>query len=366
MGRNIRRNDRARVRRRAGALLLAAAAIVALPGTSDAWSAPGGNGGAGDGRGALLTGDPRLDFFGAGLRGPAAGTASGLVAGPVRGAVSAGDSRGGGVFPAAASFQDAEGEGAAGMKSPWLAAVLSLAVPGAGEIYAGEYLKGGLFFAAEAAMWGIAWKFDGEGDDLTDQYKAYANVHYSVTRYVDWTLGRLGSLNPELTTSADEYRDRIYPDDSPPCDPPFSCVDWVELNAMERDIAAGRLNGYTHTLPYYGEQQYYELIGKYEQFSRGWDDAGSYQPERENDVPIRNTSLRFREYSQMRARANDKYDVASTFVSLAVVNHVLSAIDAFWSVSKLNRSLQASVRVRMQRSPAGSAPVTTASVRYTF
>ena len=135
---------------------------------------------------------------------------------------------------------------------------------------------------------------------------------------------------------------------------------------MERDIADGVLNGYTHTLPYYGEQQYYELIGKYEQFSRGWDDSGDRNPELENNVPIRSTSNRFYEYAQMRARANDQYDIASTFVSLAVVNHVLSAIDAYWSVTRFNKSLHAAIRVNMAMSPAGAVPVTTANFRYDF
>ncbi|HLF14424.1 MAG TPA: hypothetical protein VI932_06005 [Bacteroidota bacterium] len=289
-----------------------------------------------------LTGNPRVDFFGAGAAGPLA------------------------VKHGNPLFMQDEGSSPAGGKSPWLAAVLSLAVPGAGEVYAGSYFKGAAFFAAEAVMWGFAWSYDTQGDDLTDEYKRYANDYWSATRYVDWTLNHLGSLNPDLTTSSDEYRDLVYPDEQSPCDPPFSCVDWQELNDMERDIASGRLNGYTHGLPYYGEQQYYELIGKYEQFSRGWDDSGVLNPELENNVPIRSTSERFFEYAKMRARANDKYDVASTFVSLAVVNHVLSAMDAFWSVTRLNKSLHAGVRIKMQKSPFGSVPVTTASFRYDF
>src|SRR3990172_8267751 len=194
-----------------------------------------------------------------------------------------------------------------GEKSPWLAAALSLAVPGTGEVYSGDYLKGALFFAAEATMWVFAFSYDKKGDDQTEAYKRYADEHWSAVRYIDWTAAHLGFLNPDLTIPADEYLALIYPDNSQ-CDPPYSCVDWAELNQMERDIASGRLNGYTHTLPYYGEQQYYELIGKYEQFSRGWDDSGDLNPDLENNVPIRNTSNRFNIYSDMRAEANRQYD----------------------------------------------------------
>jgi len=291
-----------------------------------------------DGR---ITGDARTDFFGIGAAGPLAA-----------------DHR--------PSFllQETGAATVPGEKSPWLAAVLSLALPGAGEVYAGSYLKGALFFAAEATMWGFAYAYDKKGDDQTEAYQSYANEHWSAVRYIDWTTQHIGFLNPNLTTSADDYRVLIFPDEEM-CDPPFSCVDWAELNAMERDIAVVG-NGYTHVLPYYGEQQYYELIGKYEQFSRGWDDSGDLNPERENDVPIRNTSNRYNIYSDMRAEANSQYDVASTFVNIAVVNHVLSAIDAFWSVSRLNKSLHAEVRMKLRAAPGGPVPVTTADFRFDF
>jgi hypothetical protein len=298
--------------------------------------------GAGERPSAPLTGNARLDLFGAAASGP-------LAAGS----------------PAPILFQEQAAGDAAGEKSTWLAAGLSLLVPGAGEVYAGSYIKGAAFFAAEVALWGFAYSYDQEGDQLTQEYHDYANAHWSATRYADWTLANLGNLNNQLTMSAEEYAALIYPDEGPPCDPPFSCIDWKELNDMERDIANGALNGYTHTLPYYGEQQYYELIGKYEQFSRGWDDSPLTDPPGTVN-PIRSTSERFYEYSQMRARANDQYDVASTFVSLAVVNHILSAIDAYWSVTRFNKALHASVRVNLEASPYGRIPVTTASFRYDF
>jgi len=291
--------------------------------------------------GRLLTGNPHTDFFGIGTAGPLA------VAGRPA------------MLP-----QDYSQAVPPSEKSPWLAAVLSLALPGAGEAYAGSYLKGALFFAAEATMWAFAYSYDKKGDDQTAAYKNYANEHWSAVRYIDWTASHLGFLNPNLTKSADDYLLLIYPDEEM-CDPPFSCVDWAELNNMERDIAVAG-NGYTHALPYYGEQQYYELIGKYEQFSRGWDDSGDLHPELDNDVPIRNTSNRYNIYSDMRAEANNQYDIATTFVNIAVVNHVLSAIDAFWTVTRLNKSLHAEVRMKLQGSPVGPVPVTTANFRLDF
>ena len=253
-------------------------------------------------------------------------------------------------------------------KSPWIAGALSLVVPGAGEVYTKNYLKGAIFFAAEAASWIVAYSYDKKGDDQTDVFKRFADEHWSADRYTSWTLDHIGALNPTIQTSPAEYRDRIYlyePDPDAPCGPPFDCIDWAELNAMERDIASGGGNGYTHSLPYYAEQQYYELIGKYEQFSRGWDDSDPASAV-ENNVPIRSTSARFFEYAKMRAQANNHYDVASTFVSVAVINHILSAADAYWSATRYNKALHAELRMKMQRTLYGYVPMTQAKFQYDF
>jgi hypothetical protein len=69
----------------------------------------------------------------------------------------------------------------------------------------------------------------------------------------------------------------------------------------------------------------------------------------------------------MRAATNDKYTTASTFVSLALVNRVLSAVDAYWSVTKYNSALRAEVRMRMMKGYAGNpVAVPTARVTWTF
>lgn len=256
-------------------------------------------------------------------------------------------------------------------KSPWIAALMSLAVPGAGEFYTENYLKAGLFFAAEVTFWTIVYNYNRKGDHQTQLYKDYANRHWSAVRYTNWVLDHLNHLNPTNPNlrTREEYSDLIYGDNIPPtpqeCSPPFHCINWAALNAMERDIANGYTNGFTHTLPSYGEQQYYELIGKYDQFSRGWDDSDP-QHQLENEIPIRSTSKRFYEYARMRAKANEFYDVASTWVNVAIVNHVLSAIDAFWSAKQYNKTLHAHMRTRIIPTQLGMIPVPELNVRYDF
>lgn len=262
-----------------------------------------------------------------------------------------------------------------GKKSPWLAGALSLVVPGAGEIYSENYVMGGVFFAIEAASWITAIVYDNKGNKQTNIFQDYANAHWNAVRYTNWTLDNIGHLNPYVTTPTPSLTPREYyhysiygkadpvnPDDQAP---PFGCINWMYLNQMERAIAEGQQNGYTHTLPPYGDQQYYELIGKYDQFSRGWDDSDPTS-DLESEIPIKSTSKKFYEYALMRAKANDYYDVASAFVSVAIVNHIVSALDAFWSATRYNNRLHAEINMKIQPTPFGSVPVTEAKIKYSF
>ncbi|MBI1804021.1 MAG: hypothetical protein HY033_07995 [Ignavibacteriae bacterium] len=263
-------------------------------------------------------------------------------------------------------------------KSPWLAGTLSLAVPGAGEVYSKSYIKAALFAAIEATSWIVAYNYNKKGDRQTYDYHDYANTHWKASKYVNWTLENIDVLNPNLrpdpgyTSVQEEYGERIYPDGydrgAPPSyDPPFREMNWGAMNAMEDAIRQFPDNGYSHQLPSWGEQQYYELIGKYSQFRSGWDDDGLPDRIDESSLPIAlPASGHMIEYRNMRAQANDYYDVASTFVSVAVINHLVSAIDAFWSATRFNKSLHAEVRMRVQPTRFGVAPLTEAKISYTF
>jgi hypothetical protein len=66
------------------------------------------------------------------------------------------------------------GSAAVNKKSPGLAAIYSLLLPGMGELYAGSYSSGKYFTAAEGALWGIFIGMDTYSNWLTNNYKAYA------------------------------------------------------------------------------------------------------------------------------------------------------------------------------------------------
>ena len=207
-------------------------------------------------------------------------------------------------------------------KSPFVAAGLSLAIPGAGEFYTERYWEAAAFLAADVAAWVLAYSYDKKGDRKTDFFQNYANEHWSPVRYAEWTRDNASQINPNVTG---QYA-VINADNS---------VNWSELNRLERDLG----KWYSHTLPPYGEQQYYELIGKYQQFYQGWDDGDPNLLTYESITQRLGSGYsNFTYYSGERGKANSYYNTASTWVTVAIVNHVVSAAYAALSAGWYNKA----------------------------
>jgi hypothetical protein len=237
-------------------------------------------------------------------------------------------------------------------KSPWLAAAMSLLVPGAGEIYAESYTKGGIFLGVEVASWIVAGVYNSKGNKQTEWFKNYANEHYSPVRYAEWVWRNIGSLAPGLDTT--QYNLYYRPPTSSE-KPPFDCLSWIELNSLEGEVAS-----FTHRLPLYGEQQYFELIGKYKQFSKGWDTEDQYEPD--HLTP----SDQFYYYGVEFNKADKYYKISDMFISVIIVNHIVSAFDAYLTASRYNNALHADVQLKMQPTIYGVVPTAEAHITYTF
>lgn len=202
------------------------------------------------------------------------------------------------------------GNAAASRKKPALAAALSAAVPGAGEIYAGSWIKAAAFLAIEAAAWVGYSHYTSEGDRMRIQFRAYADQYWN---YEKWES---------------EY--------NPNTDPG------------------------SHGLPMEGNrviktQQYYEMIGKYDQFMMGWQDWVRGGP----DVTERRNA-----YETMRHDHNHQLINASRCTMVVLTNHLLSTVDAAWTVHRRNTKVRAAMgmEVRMARNEA--VPVLSLSVAW--
>jgi hypothetical protein len=214
--------------------------------------------------------------------------------------------------------------------SPLWAGLFSAVIPGAGQFYTRNYLKGSLFLGAEVLLWVLYTTYEKKGDDKTNFFQNYADENWSVVRYAAWINANFGqaiainNADPNLLS--------------------WERVHWDELNTVEEAIAGDltiQPTGFTHKLAPHGDQQYYEMIGKYSQFGGGWGDASWFT---KADVlannGIGNVSPQFLAYSKMRGDANDFYNIASTVSYVVVANHVLSALEAAWNASKLNHRIK--------------------------
>lgn len=212
------------------------------------------------------------------------------------------------------------------LKSPVLGAILSAVVPGAGEFYAKSYIKSAIFLAVEAGLWVAYATFQNKGSDQTTSYQNYADQHWSALRYATWLKNQSfpGSGSIDLNSDPATLRRQI--------------------NSCEEQ------SGFSHTLPVYGEQQYYEVIGKYRTYTCGWDQAGSDITKNNYETYPILTQVNF--YMDERQKANTYYDRGTTTMMVVILNHIASAVDGVISVNSFNNKL--SVQGNVSFSPVYS------------
>ena len=179
-------------------------------------------------------------------------------------------------------------------KRPGLALLLSAVVPGAGQLYTGSGLvrlgspvRAAIYFGLEAGGW-FGWNsMRTEGKDLEEEYKTLADQYWD---YAEW-VGPCGK--PEGTH---EIKTR-------------ELVDGQKVPIKD--------------------DNYYENIGKYDQFACGWVVEGKRM-----------------KYLDLRHDSNTSFKRARNFGTVVMFNHILSAFDAVWSAKRVNdRAMAASLRI---------------------
>lgn len=211
-------------------------------------------------------------------------------------------------------------------KSPVLAGVLSGILPGAGEIYAGSYLKGAIFLGVEAGIWALNIINNKKGDTQTEEYQNYANSNWDVYKYAAWLKNNNFSGSEGIDLNSDKETLRL------------------QINQVESQ-------NFSHTLPQYGAQQYYEVIGKYQNFVAGWSSADASSINGDPNSPNFYFNIKLTQvgdYMQTRQDASDYYQFADKMISVAILNRVLSIADAIWTVSVFNSDLQVRTNARMK------------------
>jgi hypothetical protein len=197
-------------------------------------------------------------------------------------------------------------------KSPRKAFFLSVLFPGAGELYAGAKVRAAVFFALEVAGLGAYLSWNGEGNDIEDEFRSRADSSWVPGDYLAWrnsTISRNSSITHALPCSTDIVENSSVGGGGLPVSQLLKGCGGTEV------------------------QQYYELIGKYDQFVAGWKDLEQIEsgsptlPTQVDSVEKYQSETRF-DYEVQRDDSNRYLKRASSVTGLLLVNHVISAIDA--------------------------------------
>lgn len=249
--------------------------------------------------------------------------------------------------------------GGDGARSIPLALGLSAVVPGLGQAYNGQWIKAAAALVLEGVIVVAYRNARRDGLDGEAAYQAYAHSYWSPVQYGSW-LNAYADFLGVTATPVDV--DGIAVDFADPAS--WSAAERAAARAFFDQIRAVEGHVYhpetgasfSHKLPYFGEQQYYELIGKYFQFAPGWVDYPTWVTEDGYTVAIDpehtgpgggkpNVSPRFWEYDGMMESANNLLRRASRLTAAIVVNHLAAAIDAAVAAKLHNDRLETRVSV---------------------
>jgi hypothetical protein len=194
---------------------------------------------------------------------------------------------------AGAAYEEEGGPGA-------LPIMMSLILPGAGEVYLG-HKRGFAFMALDVFLWTRVKSHHDEGHDLREEYLAYADRHWSEDRLDDAFNDIDNPSAPGL-----EYFPTVTRKEDLPL--------WV---SKEDDF-----------------REYYENLGKWDQFVFGWDDFTDphsiYPDLPEGDIAnlrLPGVSDHRSVYRQMRVDANDQFTKRDRILYFNVLLRLASALD---------------------------------------
>jgi hypothetical protein len=185
----------------------------------------------------------------------------------------------------------------------------SLLIPGAGEFYAGSKIKAALFLGLEAAFWTGYFSYHKKGKDKENEYLDYADAHWDVYAYSESLVYRYPDLDLDPITGIVIDTPGVYYGEG---------TDSIVIShSLYLELGPDLKK----------DQQYYETIGKYDQFRFGWDDYDG----------VNFLTLHREFYLDLRHDSNSLLDKANRFVMVSLANHLLSAFDAAISVRSYNR-----------------------------
>lgn len=187
------------------------------------------------------------------------------------------------------TIQDSVGERVIA-KRPGLSFMSSAVIPGAGQYYNGSLKKAVGFLIAEIGLlWGYSILQE-NANDKVDEYEIFADENWNYDAWIasgDTMGGHNIFTNP-------------------------------------------------NTLAPVKSNEYYENIGKYDQFNTGWVDV----------VPDKDDTEKRQKYRNIQQDANNLFSLATTIASTVILNHIISAAEAVYTAKKLNDAASMTISLK--------------------
>lgn len=228
-----------------------------------------------------------------------------------------------------------------------LAFLSSAILPGSGQAANKNWVRSGIYLAAEGAAIFLISHNNSKAKSRQRNYENFVDQNWSVVQYAQWIVEfhEVNGLENEFLDDLKSQVDGVNAAFDTSID--WNRIDIGVLNNVERNtpfiFSDMSSNNFSHTLPGFGSQQYYELVSKFYQFGPGWRDFST--PVTENIARASAMGDLFFEGRDRAEQFNDNFRRADNIFALLIVNHVVSAFDAFFTVRLRQHRMQAKAGV---------------------
>lgn len=242
--------------------------------------------------------------------------------------------------------------------SPAFSFFSSLFVPGSGQITHKKWWRAGIFMALEATGIYLTVSKRNKAVNGERNYEQFIDNNWSVVEYSNWLINYheinginnpyIDDLKAEIAGQTAKFENQTD----------WNVVSISLLRNVEKNtpfITTDQLaaNNFSHTLPNYGSQQYYELVAKYFQYQGGWRDFDRFHNNIGNtgiffnerfaiDRTGATASTFFFDAADMASSFNQDYRDSRLFTSILIANHIISAFDSYFTYRLKQKDLQLS------------------------
>lgn len=205
--------------------------------------------------------------------------------------------------------------------------VASLVIPGFGQyLNRSPWWKTALFASVEVVGIVGYMSWTNKADDITKEFENWADDHWDMNTWVNGSAALLSDINLSGYPDVNDVR----------IDGSHHITIIVNGKYESSEILLGNPNIEYVELR---DWDFYEGIGKYDQFVAGWNDARSnweiiHKKIKDGEDELIVMTPNKKHYLNLRNDSNILYKNAKFAVSALLFNHIFSAIDALWNTNK--------------------------------